>query len=215
MTTTSERRLAGATKIREAKLPTPEGAAADLDAIVDRALAGIDESLHDRLLDRARYERATEQLVSAFEQGRGHETAGMLNQFNADLVSAVVFERMHGSLRPYDAADEIKKWSGRLTERLCNGFETDTLRQMLQNEHIVAVDYRKVTTDQREITRDDIRRFAEGRRIQTLSPDPHWHARFTSEAIIQQAERLERERAIPKYESGPSSLIGKPIPQGE
>jgi hypothetical protein len=172
--------------------------------------ADVPADLADRLVQprlRALFDRA----AACLKAGDFAAIDGHLTKFRLDLIDAIGHERRDGTLRPHAPADEIKKFGGAWSDHRWNGFETGTVLQMLeQDERILDVGFREIKTDQRKITRDEMKAFAQSRRPKWAHENDYFARNFTSESAIKEAaERAQREiERRGTYSSGPSEIIG-------
>lgn len=150
---------------------------------------------------------------------------GALAQYQADLRSALTagmaHERQFGALKPWTAGDQITGAIPLWEQNSWNGNETGFIKDMLRPPHdgmdgerILDVTFRTITTDQRTITRDEMRTFAASQRPAGMmhpSYDDAWDRNFTSEHSPVAAEERAAHVAARKrtVTSGPSWEIGK------
>jgi hypothetical protein len=128
----------------------------------------------------------------------------LLSKYDSDVLDAVNLARQSGELRPHEPSDEIKKYSGQWGPKCYASFDVATLLKMLlPNERIIAPPgFRSVVTNQREISRDDLRKAAGSAANQLVS-----------EKVIAEAEQaaVRVESRKRQYSAGPSNIIGQPI----
>ena len=192
--------------------PRP-GLKAAVARTVDRMLDGVPVDLAERIAT-PRLKSLIAHAREAIECGHADRLNGIVATFAGDLREAILFERQSGELKPHAPADEIKKFGGAWSDHRWNGFETDTVLQVLeQDERILHVGLREIKTDRRTITRSEMKAFAQSRRPKWARDDEYFARNFTSESAIKEAaERArENERSGSTYSSGPREIIGKPI----
>lgn len=199
--------------------PRPQIKMATSHTIAHTLGADIPADLRERLCSeplRALF-AAVENSIEA-----GHYSAceGHLSAFRSALAAAVADARQFGELKPWSAADQIARCAagGLWHTYHWNGFEVRVIQNMLMpNESIAEVTYRTVRTDQRTITRDDLRAAAAEQRPawtrdERLTDGGIEFARnFTSEHSIQEEEARAAHVARPVVLSGPRHMIGQPV----
>ena len=156
----------------------------------------------------------------AFDNFKIDQVPDAIADFARELRAAVINERANNpALRPWSAEDEVKQSVGTLNGLAWNGNEVQELRRMLKHGRKLArIELRSIELDDGTVfTRGDIRRHAIERRARGVTPDNETFLRqnFTTDQeleSIETAERIARKEAS-VIRSGPTEMIGKPLPE--
>lgn len=198
-------------------------AKAQRDGIIRRELSRLPDEFHANVL-RQPLSELERRVRSAIETFRNDLIDAALTDFAQTLRAAVSHEFANNlALRPWSAAGEIKNNSSAFFAEHWNGNETAELQKMLPSgRHIRRVTLRAIELDDGSIiSRADVHRYVLSQRPKigdTISDDKFLEQFFTPERALLEIENAraitEREqiRKRTTYQSGPTSLIGTPIP---
>jgi hypothetical protein len=166
-----------------------------LDQVIDRVLgprAQIPESIAADLL-RSQLRELGPRLDRALQSGNVRDGDEAISEVQAALLESVRRERTSGRLVPVCAETELERNKQALTHyRWDGGAERNALLAMIKDgERIKSINFWSITTDKREIMRDDARRFLKPR---TWSTSGTWESQFTSDADVRDAEEAASRR---------------------
>ena len=165
--------------------PRPRFTAA-AEAIVVQRLRGVPAEIA-RTIYSPRLDDLATRAELIIEHGNFGGLNGLLGEFSASLAEGVSYERREGG-RLYTSTprDEVNRRGADFHKSLYNGHEQQQVLNLLKpGERIVSVGLREIRTDERIITREDLRKFGYSR----VQHDPErWNQRFTAESKIREAE---------------------------
>jgi hypothetical protein len=158
--------------------------------IAERELADVPDDLATQILP-SRLDRLTQKAHEAFERGHSEQIDELLNKYASDLRGTVLWERQNGALKPVTPSSELKRCQEVLAAKEYHSAEFKGLLHLLRDgERIRGVDFRQIETSMRTITRKDLFDAYPFDRVMTQELRERM---FTSERVIEAAERRERE----------------------
>jgi hypothetical protein len=158
--------------------------------IAERELADVPDDLAAQILP-SRLGRLTQRAREAFDRGHPEQIGELLNEYAADLRGTVLRERQSGALKPVTPSGELERCKEVLAAKKYGASEFQGLLNLLRDgERIRSVDFRRIETSMRTITRADIFGAFPFDRVMT---EEFRERMFTPERVIEEAERRERE----------------------
>jgi len=194
------------------------------DFITSRACAGIPPETAERLAAPLRAQLFEHASVS-LKQYKFTSIDDHLTAYRRALDAAVFKEKTEGSLKPYNVDDEYKCLDHLFAPDRWNGTEIGGAKQLTPpGVKPLGVTPRQIETSAEPITRRAVHEFLLSRRPRygdIISDAEYIATVLTPEHVVAEIEKERAadayKRAHPVYQSGPPSIIGKPVraPQGE
>jgi hypothetical protein len=147
---------------------------------------------------RAPLHELADRLRRMLEEGRTGDAPNSISEFQLAVRRSVQNEREHGRLRTVTPTSELERCALAYRAHAWGGAEHDALVQMIKpGERIRSIDFWKIVTDTREITRPEIRAF--GKPPWWSNKERSWESQFVSDReVIAAAETAQRQtNAIP------------------
>jgi hypothetical protein len=140
-----------------------------------------------------RFEAEAEQLMQAGDFDRLPDLRDRLWKFHGEMMDP---RPRPGEPKPWSAAAEFEKWTDELAARGWRGRIVEHWRMMLRpDERIRSVDYFEITTDQRRVSRSEIKAFG---RTTVETNDGFFERQFATDAQVRalegEADAVEQQR---------------------